>query len=385
MTLDAAPRVVHVTPHYPPFLGGAEKVVEALAVGRRARGLEVSVLTSLDRDVRGGGSRTPDFVQRLRSWEVANTSIIPGLLGRLLRLPRRSVIHLHIARAFVPEMVYAAHLLRGIPYVAHLHLDVGPSGWAGFMLHVYKPLILGRVLRSAAVVVVFTDEQRSGVASRYGINPARVRSIPNGVDENFRYPGPRLPHPRPRLLFVGRLSVQKNLPLLFHALDGISDGFETTLVGEGELQDELKTAVNDLHLRNVRFYGRADGAELRELYRNADVFVLPSEREGMPLVLLEALAMGLPVVATDIPGNRDIILHGQNGALTPLGNPSAFRQALLNITGNPDMYRRMSEASRRLAEKYSWETASSEFERLYAMICELYACRGHSGMNLSTE
>jgi glycosyltransferase involved in cell wall biosynthesis len=368
MTLDAGVRVVHVTPHYPPFIGGAEKVVEALAVSRRARGLEVSVLTSLDRDVSGGDSRTPDFVQRLPSWEVANTSIIPGLLGRLLRLPRRSIIHLHIARAFVPEMVYAAYLLRRIPYVAHLHLDVGPSGWAGFMLHVYKPLILGRVLRSAAVVVVFNDEQQSDVASRYGINPARIRAIPNGVDENFRDPGPRLLHPRPRLLFVGRLSLQKNLPLLFHALDGISDGFETTLVGEGKLEDELKAAVNDLHLRNVRFYGRADGAELRELYRNADVFVLPSEREGMPLVLLEALAMGLPVVATDIPGNRDIILDGHNGALTPLGDPSAFRQALLNITGDPDTYRRMSEASRRLAEKYSWETASAEFDRLYANI-----------------
>jgi len=253
------------------------------------------------------------------------------------------------------------------------------------MLHVYKPLILGRVLRSAAVVVVFTDEQRSDVASRYGINPARIRVIPNGVDENFRYPGPRLPHPRPRLLFVGRLTVQKNLPLLFHALDGISDGFETTLVGEGELQDELKATVNDLHLQNVRFYGRADGAELRELYRNADVFVLPSEREGMPLVLLEALAMGLPVVTTDIPGNREIILHGQNGALTPLGDPSAFRQALLNITGDPDTYRRMSEASRRLAEKYSWETASTEFERLYTEVFELHICRGHSGMNRSTE
>jgi glycosyltransferase involved in cell wall biosynthesis len=385
MTVGAGPRVVHVTPHYPPFLGGAEKVVEALALSRRARGLEVSVLTSLDRDVSGDSSRTPDFVQRLRSWEVANTSIIPGLLSRLLRLPRRSLIHLHIARAFVPEMVYAAHLLRRIPYVAHLHLDIGPSGRAGFMLHVYKPLILGRVLRSAAVVVVFTDEQRSDVASRYGINPARIRVIPNGVDENFRYSEPRLPHPRPRLLFVGRLTVQKNLPLLFHALDGISDGFETTLVGEGELQDELKATVNDLHLRNVRFYGRADGAELRELYRNADVFVLPSEREGMPLVLLEALAMGLPVVATDIPGNREIIFHGQNGALTPLGNPSALRQALLNITGDPDTYRRMSEVSRRLAEKYSWETAITEFEQLYAKIYELYVCRGHNGMNLSTE
>ena len=91
-------------------------------------------------------------MQRLAAWDIAHTAIIPGLLRQLLRKPRGSVVHLHIAQAFVPEMVYAAHLLRGLPYVAQLHLDVGPSGKAGFLLRVYKPLILKRVLRGAARV-----------------------------------------------------------------------------------------------------------------------------------------------------------------------------------------------------------------------------------------
>jgi rhamnosyl/mannosyltransferase len=121
----------------------------------------------------------------------------------------------------------------------------------------------------------------------------------------------------------------------------------------------------------VRFHGRADGAELRELYRNADVFVLPSEREGMPLVLLEALAMGLPIVATDIPGNRDVVVHGQNGLLVPLGDPSALRQALLSMTGDQDGYRRMSETSRRLVGRYSWKAVGVEFERLYDQASKL--------------
>ena len=358
--------VVHVTAHYPPFLGGLEKVVEALATYRSARGLDVAVLTSRDRVSSGAGPDRTGRVRRLRSWEVAHTAIIPGLPAELFRLPRRSVIHLHVAQAYVPEAVYATHLLRGLPYVAHLHLDVGPSGPAGVLLRAYKPLVLGSVLRASARVVVFTTEQRTVVAAKYRIDPAQIEVIPNGVEETFYYSGRRLVGAKPRLLYVGRLSVQKNLPLLLRALAGISERFETTLVGDGELEADLRNLAADLELRNVRFHGRADGAELRDLYRNADIFVLPSEREGMPLVLLEALAMGLPVVATDIPGSRDVIVHGVNGVLVPPDDATALREALLGVATDVNGYRRMSEASRRLAAQYSWAEVGARFERLYA-------------------
>jgi len=154
--------------------------------------------------------------------------------------------------------------------------------------------------------------------------------------------------------------------LLLQALDGVSEQFETTLVGDGELDAVLRAAATRRGLHNVRFYGRAHGAELRELYRQADAFVLPSAREGMPLVLLEALAMGLPIIATDIPGTREIVRPGENGILVPLGDPRALRQGLLDVTGDPERYRKMSETSRQLAEGYSWEVVSAEFERLYA-------------------
>jgi glycosyltransferase involved in cell wall biosynthesis len=372
--------VAHVTAHYPPFLGGLEKVVESLAVTRQKQGLETEVLTSLDGQPQKAEQESADHVRRLPSWEIAHTAIIPGLPRELLRLPRGSVIHLHIAQAFIPEAVYAAHLLRGLPYVAHLHLDVGPSGRAGFLLRAYKPLMLGPVLRGAATVVVFTAEQRTAVCGQYRLDPARVAVIPNGVDEKFFYPGQRSLAGKPRLLFVGRLSVQKNLPLLLQSLDGVSDRFETTLVGDGELDTELKRSAQDLRLQNIRFHGRADGAALRTLYEKADVFVLPSEREGMPLVLLEALAMALPIVATDIPGNRDVVDHGENGIVVPLGTPSALREALLRVTCDTDRYRKMSEASRRLASNYSWESVGAEFERIYAQAGHSRSSRRKRGL-----
>jgi glycosyltransferase involved in cell wall biosynthesis len=297
---------------------------------------------------------------------VAHTQIIPALFSELLKIARTSVIHLHIGGAFAPEIVYAAYRIRRLPYVAHFHGDVGPSGWAGFLLRAYNPLVLGPVLRAAAVVVVPTEDFGSTVSARYGVDPARIAVIANGVDDSFIYTGQRRLHTKPRLLFVGRLSIQKNLPLFLHALDGISEQFETTLVGDGELEGQLKCLAAELRLLNVRFHGRADGAELRNLYRNADVFVLPSQWEGMPLVLLEALAMGLPIVATDITGNREVVVHGENGLLVPLGDSMALRQGLLNVTADPGRYRYMSKMSQQLARKYSWPRVGAELERVYA-------------------
>lgn len=378
--------VFHVAAHYPPSLGGLEKVVESLAVRQSGQGLDVEVLTSRagrPQTMAGSGAAAglsalspagrksapaSPRVRRFRCWNVAHTPVMPGLAVALLRLPRRSLIHLHLAQAFVPEAVFVAHLVRRHRYVAHLHLDVGPSGPAGFLLRIWKPAVLGPVLRHAAKVVVFSEEQREATAARYRIDPQRIAVIPNGVDVKQFSSGQRSLHRPPRLLFVGRLTAQKNVLLLLRALAGVSADFDTTLVGDGELEGELRRAAADLELQNVRFHGRAEGAELTELYRSADVFVLPSEREGMPLVLLEALAMSLPIVATDVPGNRDVVLDGQNGALVPLGDPGRLRQALLSVTSNAERYKCLSAQSAQLAASYSVEAIDARLERVYAAV-----------------
>jgi glycosyltransferase involved in cell wall biosynthesis len=274
-----------------------------------------------------------------------------------------------VAQAFTPESVWAAHRLRGLRYIAHLHLDVGPSGPAGALLRLYKPVVLRRVLRGAAAVVVFTAEQAAAVSATYGVEPSRVRVVPNGVDESFLHPPRRLPTGRrPRLLFVGRLSVQKNLPLLLDALEGVSERFDTVLVGSGELEAALRARADRLGLVNVTFAGRADGEALRSSYAEADVFVLPSEREGMPLALLEALAMALPTVATDIPGSRDVVVDGELGTLVGLGDPAALRAALVAVTSDAATYERMSAAARAAAESYTWGRVADRFELLYAEV-----------------
>jgi len=361
-------RVVHVIARYPPIVGGAEKVAQSLATKRRNPGSTV-VLTSRST----GGIADPaeaSLVRRLRALQFANTKIIPGLAGAILRLPRGSVIHLHVNSALVPETVYAAHVLRGTRYIAHLHFDISTSRhWAGPVLRgIWMPLVLRRVLRAAAAVVVFTEEQRQAIASEYGVAAARIFVIRNGVGDSFFNDDDRVLSARPRLLYVGRLATEKNVSALLQALAGVSERFETMLVGDGNLETDLQHESAKLGLRNIRFYGRAEGQQLLDAYRAADVLVLPSRHEGMSLVLLEALAMGLPVVATDISGNREVVLHGENGLLVPPDDPAALRAALLEITADPDRYERMSRAARKLAEQYRWESVSDDFERLYVWV-----------------
>ena len=140
--------VVHVSTHYPPFLGGLEKVVETLVAGRRKQGLQVRVLTSLERRAKAESRADSAWVRRFRCWELARTPIMPGLLPELLRIPRGSVVHLHVSQAFLPEMVNIAHHLRRLPYIAHVHIDTGPADHAGLLVRAYKALVLGRVLRA---------------------------------------------------------------------------------------------------------------------------------------------------------------------------------------------------------------------------------------------
>ena len=367
---DRAPDdlVVHVIPSYPPSLGGAEKVAQSLADMRRDS-RRTLVLTS--RDPHEIADPADDgFVRRFHALDLANTKIMPGLPAALLRLPRGALIHLHIISAFTPEMVYAAHALRGTQYVAHLHIDITTcSSWAGLVLRrVWMPVVLARVLRSAAAVVVYTESQRRAVASEYGVEPARIAITRNGIDASFFNDDDRALRARPRLLFVGRLAPEKNVPLLLKALARTSGRFDTTLVGDGPLEQELRHQSEDLRLENVHFYGRADDDELRSLYRAADIAVQPSKSEGgLSLALLEALAMGLPVVATELVTNREVVVHGENGFLVAPDDPAELAAALLEIVEDADRYERMSRAARKLAGQYRWDVMRDDFERIYDM------------------
>jgi glycosyltransferase involved in cell wall biosynthesis len=369
-------RVVQVTPNYPPLLGGVERVVQILATRLAARN-DVSVLTTANgagtaprRAVEAGGVK----VRRHRSLTVAHTSLAPGMFGSLLRIPRGTVIHLHCASAVVPEQVWLSARLRGLRYLLHFHMEVDASGPLGRLLPFYKTHVFGRVVRGAAGVIVLTESQRDFLAERYGADPSKVHVVPNGVAEEFFLP-PRVPDPASatgpepgtadplRLLFVGRLDVQKNVARLLDAMALVTEPVRLRLVGDGDLREELLARAGRLGVADrVEFAGRKHGADLIKEYADADLFVLPSDREGMALVVLEAMAAGVPVLATAVPGNIETV-QGAGRLAEP--TPQALAAAVDDLA-------RDRSALAALAAAGAARVADSRWDRVVAAIEDVY-------------
>ena len=357
--------VVQVVAYFPPHLGGMEVVAEAIAVGLAEHG-PVQVLTSnvgapgAPRDERRGNLR----IRRLRTLEIEHVPLIPSLIVHLLRLPRRAVVHVHIAQACIPEIVRLAAWIRRRPYVAHFHLDCDPTGRFGGIFLLYKRWILGSTLRSADRVIVLSPAQAGFVRQRYGVAGERVVVVPNGINPSF------VQEPRPgpshggafRLLFVGRLSPQKNLGRLLRAIPVMQQHVELVVVGEGEQRSMLEALCRDLGLGAVRMVGSQTSAQVAEWYRWADAFVLPSDKEGMPLALLEAMAGGLPVVATNVAGIADTV--GDDGILAA-PDPAALAAAVDRLAADPALWSTLSCRGSARAGQLSWAARVEDLRTLY--------------------
>ncbi|MBB1158007.1 MULTISPECIES: glycosyltransferase family 4 protein [Amycolatopsis] len=359
-------RIVQITPYYPPHLGGMEAVVQQLA-RHQARQHDVTVLTTT---VGARDSPRRELVHgvttvRTPALDIAHTPVSPGLVPALLRTPKTSVWHLHAAHAVLPEQVALAAAARRQPFLLHFHLDVDQSGKLGWLLPHYKRHVFSRVLRAAAGVLVLTEAQREFVRTAYRADPARIFAVPNGVSGEFFLPPRARREPVLRLLFVGRLSPQKNLSRLLHALTRVRQPVVLDVVGDGEQRERLEETAQQQGIPDVRFHGRLHGASLLHRYERADLFVLPSDREGMSLAALEAMAAGLPVLATDVPGNTEL-LHGI-GALAP-ADPAALAAAIDEFATDEDFRRRTAAASARAARELTWAAVAAQVEDVYAEV-----------------
>jgi glycosyltransferase involved in cell wall biosynthesis len=260
----------------------------------------------------------------------------PRLL-RALALPlvhRAAVRRCGVLRVFqitgvIPALV--ARALWGIPYVTTYGFWYARLSRPGLSRPTKR--LLERVgLRLAAGVIVPTEDLRAHVAAL--MSPARVHLIPNGVDTSRFAPADRRPGAVKKILYVGRLEAEKNLVTLVTAAAKLAGRFSIRLifVGLGSLQAELGAQAEALGVE-VEFPGVIDHRCLPERYQDADAFVLPSFTEGHPKVLIEAMASGLPCVASDCPGNRALVRDGETGLLFDARSPEALAAALERALG----------------------------------------------------
>jgi glycosyltransferase involved in cell wall biosynthesis len=199
-------------------------------------------------------------------------------------------------------------------------------------------------LRAADRVAVTSATARDYLVAAHGLDPARVLVVPNHVDTERFTPG--LPARRePGLVgFVGRLAPEKNVESLVRAAAAVP-GARLIAAGDGPLRPALGALARELGL-GAEFPGAIANAQVPELLRRLAVFVLPSRYEWSPKSLLEAMAAGVPVLAADVPGIREVVRHGETGWLVP-GETEGLRVGLTHLLGDTALRERLGEAGRR--------------------------------------
>lgn len=195
-----------------------------------------------------------------------------------------------------------------------------------------------------------------------GVNADKIVVNPYGVDlQRFRPHDLSRPQRPLRFIFVGAISARKGVPLLLEAWKALA-ARDAELWIVGHVANHLRPLLPSLP--GLKFLGKRPHEELPGLFRQCDVFVFPSFCEGFGLVLLEALASGLPVITTEATAGPDLIQHETEGLLIKSGNLDELRRSTKFFVDNPAQIKIMSEAARRCAEKYTWEAYGDRWNQL---------------------
>ena len=273
---------------------------------------------------------------------------------------------------------YLLRKIHGTPYVVFLSGRDVPSAnpdppYYRWIYAALNPLIRG-IWRNAGAVVACSDGLRD-LASRTAPElPFKV--IPDGLDLERFSPVDRKAQPtRVRILTIGRLIPRKGFHLLIQALPQVIAearvDFEIEIVGDGPHRDTLMAMAKDLKVNQiVRFSGSVSYSELPQKYREADVFVLCSLAEGMPLVVLEAMGTGLPIVASRVQGIEDLVRVGVNGALFPPNDVNGLAKSLAGFINDGAARIRMGKSSIDLVQKYDWKNIANAYLAIYERILE---------------
>ncbi len=372
-------RVALVSPYSWTYPGGVTRHIEALAGSLIASGHDVRVLSPYDPD--------DDLSARLHRGARPQVRPLPDYLcslGRTIGFPANGAVS-NIAITTDCVHTLRRELRHGSYDVVHIHEPVTPAvGWDALCtsdrplvgtFHCYSTnplsngfasLIGARRRLNRLHVRIAVSEAAAWTGARYFGGHYRV--IPNGV-ELGRAPADR-PVLRPtaerplRLVFVGASVERKGLSVLLRAFEALREHLPATLTVIGAADDEVGPMLIDS--RGVTAVGKVSDPVKDALLREADLLVAPSlGGESFGMVLTEAFAAGTPVIASDIPGYRDVVAHGVEGLLVGPGDAGALAQSLRDLALDPARRRAMALAARAAAPRYAWHRVSAEILGAY--------------------
>lgn len=374
-------RIAHVSATFPPYYGGTGNVCHYNALQLARRGHEVHVLTAALPGAATYEVRDGFTVQRLRPLvRIGNAPFLPGLTRALRGF---DVIHLHWPFIVGAEMVRIAALVYRTPLVLSFHNDLIGDGARAKVFSLYQSLSAQITIRVASCLcVVSLDHFQASVLRRSldGKGPPVVE-VPNGVDSNHFCPADpddtkircryAIPASARLVLFVAALDRAhhfKGLSRVLQALQHLPYNIWLLVVGDGDLRPDYQLEAAELGIADrIVFAGAIHHDALPPFFRAADMTVLASSPpESFGLVLIESLACGTPVVASDIPGVRTVVDHCSDGFLVDASNPVILAGAITKLLENDSLRRAMGQHGRtKVQTRYSGEGIGERLEAIY--------------------
>ncbi len=377
-----------VSPYVYPLPGGVTQHVRYLYENLRLRGHDVRILTSshgLQRTSEGDVIRLGKGFSMPANGSVGTVTISPRFVSQvreLLERERFDVLHFH--EPFVPFLSLVILRESRSVNIGTFHAYGGWSPAYEFgsrAMKRYAERLHGRIAVSAAARH-FID--------RYF--PGDYKVIPNGVDvDRFRRAVPlsRWQDGTQNILFVGRFEPRKGVLDLLKAHRILRrEGTEARLllVGGGPQEREARRYIATRRLGGVEFLGRVSDDEKAQLFRTADVYCSPATgRESFGIVLLEAMAAGAPIVASDIHGYKGVVRRGREALLVPPREPKELAVALGRLLTDRELARTMSANGQVRAEEFSWPRVTAKVDDYYGFVIRRLAAAGSLPPHFSAE
>ncbi len=243
------------------------------------------------------------------------------------------------------------------------------------ILKVLDKILLRRVFRNVSAFTALTQNE-FGQYSEYGIPKSKILEVPNGIDlGKFKENKKEVQRLREKyslgknvILYVGRIHKSKGLEYLVRSVKNLD--CQVFLVGKDfEFTNELKRIAESLRISDkIIFTGPVSEEELVASYFASDMFALPSEHEGFGIVVIEAMAAGLPVVVSDRGSLPYLVENGKNGFIVPFGNVGELRKQLKTLLEDEKMRERISKNNKLKAKKYGWQSIVEKYENIYKRV-----------------
>lgn len=324
------------------------------------------------------GQGSEDFMDQARAlgagwhkWQTRCALDVRALnaLASVFAAESVELVHTHSPNA----MLLAGLAARGrnCPHVLTVHIPAyefyPPNDWRQGLFQLAERL--GQQILAQSVI--YASQRTHAQSRRLGIAPLHKSCvIENGIELDIYSPAPPNTNTPPVIGCVARLEKQKGLDILLEAFAQLTSEACLWIIGDGMLRSELETHVQQLRLtQRVSFLGYQ--AQANDYLRQCDIFVLPSRFEGLSFALLEALALGLPCIVTDVGDHGRLINSGENGWVVPPNDPAALTTALESLLRDRKKRAHFSVQARNTAEKYSAEKMAQRTFAVYTRALNL--------------